>query len=332
MQERAMRATVCSPIAERCSFTDRAHRALLHDAGVQDACMSEHLLRTLADWLSHEPVVLASVVATRGATPRKAGTRMLVSRDAIASTVAGGLAEARVIDAARALLASGRHAETIELTLDGGPQSAGICGGRMQIALRRWQGAADRARAATLAAALAAGRPVELLPQDSGAEQSQTIAPDPRLVIIGGGHCGLALYELARHLEFDLWAFDARAERFADPRWTGVSVLSGDFARLTQALDSERQLLAVLLNRDYLSDIAALAVLAERPPAFLGMMGSRRRIHDVLAALSAVQRAALAALHTPVGIDIGAETPHEIAISILAEIVGWQRGAGGKAG
>jgi xanthine dehydrogenase accessory factor len=65
-------------------------------------------------------------------------------------------------------------------------------------------------------------------------------------------------------------------------------------------------------------------VLAQRPPAFLGMMGSRRRIHEVLAALTPAQRAALGHLRAPVGLDIGAETPAEIAVSILGELLQWR--------
>ena len=75
----------------------------------------------------------------------------------------------------------------------------------------------------------------------------------------------------------------------------------------------------MLLNRDYASDVAALAVLCRKPPAFLGMMGSQRRIAEVRAALPAHAQA-LERLQAPVGLDIEAQSPHEIAVSILAQL------------
>ena len=90
------------------------------------------------------------------------------------------------------------------------------------------------------------------------------------------------------------------------------------------ALDCERPVYAVLLNRDYPSDIATLAVLCQRPPRFVGMMGSQRRIAEVARALPAL-RERLPGLQAPVGLAIGAETPHEIAVSILAQLVAERR-------
>jgi xanthine dehydrogenase accessory factor len=96
--------------------------------------------------------------------------------------------------------------------------------------------------------------------------------------------------------------------------------LSGPIDSLSSALDTRRELFAVLLNRDFQCDVAALRVLCHRPPRFIGMMGSARRIGEVRAALPE-HAATLAGLRAPVGIDIGAQTPHEIAISILAELI-----------
>ena len=285
--------------------------------------MSERVLTRLAALLADGPVVLASVVATRGATPRKRGARMLVTAQASEFSVGGGLAEARVLAAARDLLAAGAGPRQLDIALDGGPDAAGVCGGRMRIALRRWAGADDLARAQALAARVGGGHEVRLAPADSGAEVAASIAPDPRLLIVGGGHCGLALFEAARALDFEPWVFDPRADCFADGRYAGARVLHGDYARLADALDTGRELLAVLLNRDFAADVATLEVLAQKPPAFLGMMGSRRRIRTVLDALPG-QQDALAHLRAPIGLDLGAETPQEIAVSIVAELLQWR--------
>ena len=266
--------------------------------------------------------MLASVLATRGATPRKAGARMLIAATSTDFSIGGGLAEARVIAAARDLLDRGGRDGRVQIDLTGGADSAGVCGGRMELALRRWNAEADAQRAHFMAHRLASGTAVELDAGDVGAPGgATTLEPDPRLLIVGGGHCGLALYELAQTLDFDLWVYDPRPE-YADPAlYPHAQALTGDFGKLKDALDTRRALYVVLLNRDYVSDVASLRVLAGAQFAFLGMMGSRRRIDEVRAALSAEQAQQLAALQAPVGLPIGAQTPHEIAISVLAHLI-----------
>lgn len=284
--------------------------------------MNERLFGRLADWIRHEPVVLASVLATRGATPRKAGARMLIAATSTDFSIGGGLAEARVIAAARDLLDRGGRDGRVQIDLTGGADSAGVCGGRMELALRRWHGEPDAGRVQSIARTLASGAAAELDASDVGAPGgATTIEPDPRLLIVGGGHCGLALYEMARSLDFDLWVYDPRAD-YADPaQYPQAQALTGDFGELKHALDTRRALYVVLLNRDYVSDVATLRVLAGAPFAFLGMMGSRKRIAEVMAALSADEAQQLAALQAPVGLPIGAQTPHEIAISVLAHLI-----------
>ncbi|MGE4070591.1 MAG: XdhC family protein [Lysobacterales bacterium] len=284
--------------------------------------MSERLFGRLAARLRAAPQVLASVLHTRGATPRKAGARMLIGAADSEFSIGGGLAEARVLTAARSLLIDAERAALLTIDLSGGVDSAGICGGQMQIALRRWEGAADLARARAIADDLTAGLEVPLSADDVGDSRGALrIEPDPRLLIVGGGHCGMALYELARHLDFELWLFDPRPE-YADPAlYPGATVRGGDFACLAEAIATRRAFHAVLLNRDFASDVATLRELAGADLAFLGMMGSRKRIGAVLAELSPGQAQQLAQLKAPVGLEIGAQTPHEIAVSILAELI-----------
>lgn len=283
--------------------------------------MNERLFARLAERLGQGAVVLASVLDTRGATPRKGGSRMLVGDSACEYSIGGGLAEARVIEAARALLRDGRHREELQIDLSGQAGAAGICGGHMRIALRRWMGRTDQLRAAFIAQELRAGRQVDLDAHDLGtAGTHDTLRPDARLLIVGGGHCALALHDLARHLDFELWVYDERADCATPASFPAARTLSGDVEILLEALVTPRDLYVVCLNRDYASDVAALRVICRFPPAFLGMMGSRKRIAEVLAALPE-QAEALRTLHAPVGLAIGAQTPHEIAVSILAQLV-----------
>lgn len=281
----------------------------------------ERLFAQLAASLDHETVVLASVLSTRGATPRKRGARMLIAADQCAFSVGGGLAEARVIAAARALLHSGQQQSTVAIDLSGGVDAAGVCGGEMTLGLRRWQGEADALRAHCIADTLADGRCIALTADDLGHDDATDLAhPNPRLLIVGGGHCGIAVYQMARFLDFDLWLFDDRPESAASAPLADATVLHGDFPQIDKALHSERELHAVLLNRDYHADIATLRVLAKRPPAFISMMGSQRRIQQVRDALPELSNV-LSHLTAPVGLAIGAQTPHEIAVSILAQVI-----------
>ncbi len=289
--------------------------------------MNERLFARLAQRLVSEPVVLASVLHTRGATPRKRGARMLIASDGSEFSIAGGLSEAKVIEAARDLLSSeGRQCE-FQADLTGRANAVGVCGGTMRIALRRWCGAQDQARAADIAETLAAGHSIDLRADDLGSEGSgERAQPDPRLLIVGAGHCGLALHDLARHLDFDLWVFDPRPSCFGDGRFAGATCHFGDYQTLTDALATGRIVHAVLLNAGFQADIETLRVLATRPPAFISMMGSRRRINQVRDALPDLADV-LAHLTAPVGLDIGAQTPHEIAVSILAQVIRDQRRA-----
>jgi len=292
--------------------------------------LDESLLQRLSLLLEQGPVIVASVLATRGATPRKGGSRMLIAPEHYEFSVGGGEAEARVITTARALLSNGQDGDEVHVDLSGRPGAAGICGGRMQIALRRWAGPQDLALARSLSRQLSEGHSARLpVTAQSPALIVQTVHPNPRLVIVGAGHCGHALHSLAQTLDFDVWVFDSRPECFSDRHYIGATVLCGSEERLWQALDTQRELYAVLLNRNYAADIAALRVLGQRPLAYLGMMGSKKRIATVRAELGD-NTAQLTPITAPVGLDIGAHTPAEIAVSIAAQLIAVRAGRHGS--
>jgi len=308
--------------------------------------LDERLFGRLSSLLGEEPVVLASVLETRGATPRKGGSRMLITATRSEFSIGGGQAEAQVIEAAHALLAAARgaqpfprsrfspapsrwrvrsgerkpHSADLDIDLTGRPGAAGVCGGSMHIHLRLWQGAGERLQIRQISERLAAGHAVDFAVVDEDPSVVETLLPDARLLILGGGHCGRALYDLARHLDFDLWVQDVRPACFADGEFSDATRVCGALNELERAFTTARPLYAVLLNRDYAADIEALRFLAGRELAFLGMMGSAKRITEVLAALPD-QAGRLATLRAPVGIEIGAQSPHEIAVSILAQLL-----------
>jgi xanthine dehydrogenase accessory factor len=284
--------------------------------------MDERMFARLAERLAREALVLASVIDTRGATPRKRGSRMLVSSCDSEFSIGGGAAEARVIDAARSLLHSGERSAQLAIDLTGHADAAGVCGGTMRLSLRRWD-RHDQERAAEISKSLARGVGVVLSASDIGrADGVDLIAmPDPRLLIVGAGHCGSALYDLATHLDFDLWLFDPRPECLEPRRYPRATLRCGDSRGLVDAFDGNRPVFAVLLNRDFGSDVETLRALDGHRTAFLGMMGSRRRIAQVRAALPELDPEIWTTMHAPIGLPIDAETPHEIAVSILAQLL-----------
>ncbi|MCB1605786.1 MAG: XdhC family protein [Xanthomonadales bacterium] len=289
--------------------------------------MDEALFARLAERLAADPtagVVLASVLQAQGAVPRRRGSRMLITAANSEFSIGGGQLEARVLAVAREMLNGRTASRQLSIDLGGKADSLGVCGGRLLIGLRSWCGRADCERAERIAAQLQSGRSLLLSGAEQGGEASDQceLSPDPRLLIVGAGHCGQALSQAAAALNFEVWVHDSRAEQCAHSAFAGAARVDSSPAMLQQVGDSARPVYAVLLNRDYQADIAALAVLLPQAPHFIGMMGSRRRIQQVL---SAPQLGAFGnlqgKLQAPIGLAIDAHTPEEIAISILAQLI-----------
>lgn len=149
------------------------------------------------------------------------------------------------------------------------------------------------------------------------------------LVIVGGGHIGLALAQIGEIAGFEITVLDDREEFANRDRFPMAEhVIAGDPGSTLEGLPLNGSSYVVMVSRGHLLDEQALRQCVGRGAAFVGMIGSRRRTHIVLQSLLAdgFDREALEAVHTPIGIDIGAETPEEIAVSILAEIILERRG------
>lgn len=285
--------------------------------------VDEALFSRLAEWLADgRDVVLASVVATQGATPRKRGARMLIDAQGSAFSVGGGAMEARVVEMARGMIRERVECADIKIELNGRAGAAGVCGGGMHVALRCWQGEAAWQQARHVAERLAAGESVPVHGETLGLPDGSSLVlqPKARLLIFGAGHCGQALAELAGFVDFEVWLADSRAECFSPHPQHAAVCIDADAANVQAAADTTRALYIVLLNRDYFADVAALRALNGVRYAFLGMMGSRKRIAQVKKSLPDAA-AWLEGMVAPVGIEIGEQTPQEIAVSILAELI-----------
>ena len=152
------------------------------------------------------------------------------------------------------------------------------------------------------------------------------------LVIIGGGHVGKALATIGHLCGFSVEVVDdrpeyANAERFPE----ADRVTCGRFEEVLADYPIDDNTYVVCVTRGHRHDETSLRLVAESAAAYIGMIGSRRRVGAVLQHLveEGVSREAVERVHTPIGIDIGAETPEEIAVSVMAEIIMRRRGGSG---
>jgi xanthine dehydrogenase accessory factor len=148
--------------------------------------------------------------------------------------------------------------------------------------------------------------------------------PRCRLVIVGGGHVGKAVADLASDLEFDVWIVDDRAEYVAESRFPRAERrLSGPIDRILPDLEITPDTYCLIVTRGHSHDQEALFHLADRGARYVGLIGSRRKIKMIFDNLTAegVARESLTKVHAPLGIDIGSQTVPEIAVSICAELI-----------
>jgi xanthine dehydrogenase accessory factor len=153
-----------------------------------------------------------------------------------------------------------------------------------------------------------------------------------RLLVVGGGHVGLAVATLGELCGMSVAVFDDREEFANRERFPMADqVFAGDTAAALDAFGIGGSDYIVLVSRGHQLDELALRHSVGKGAAYVGMIGSRRRTQTVLEHLrdSGVDPAALETVRTPIGLDIGAETPEEIAVSILAEVILTRRGGTG---
>ena len=161
----------------------------------------------------------------------------------------------------------------------------------------------------------------------------EVVEPAATLLVVGGGHVGLAVGQLGAMLGMEVAIIDDR-EDYANPERFPyeANVICGDFDEELERFPISANTYIVLVSRGHQVDELALRAVAERGAGYVGMIGSKRRTRTVLEHLAedGVEREALDRVFTPIGLDIGAETPEEIAVSVLGEIILVRRGGGAQ--
>jgi len=167
----------------------------------------------------------------------------------------------------------------------------------------------------------------EILRLAGGAVFIDPLLPTPRLLICGAGHIALPLARFGLELGYEVTVIDDR-EDFASPsRFPGCRTIAGEFAETLEKLEYGRGAHVVVITRGHVHDVDCLKVVLPKETAYVGLIGSRRRVGFVKKELLAggIGAERVEELHTPIGLAIGAETPAELAISILAEITAVRR-------
>jgi xanthine dehydrogenase accessory factor len=257
--------------------------------------MNQEVFAAVADALERgEAAALVTIVSTTGSTPQRVGAKMLVFGDGrIVGTIGGGCYENDAFGKAREAILN-RRPQLIhyELSDDFAQETGLICGGQMDVYI-------------------------------------EPIEPSPELYVIGAGHVGFHLARVAEEVGFRVHVVDdrekfANAERFP----TAEEIVTEDIPTWLARTALPAHAYVVIVTRGHTNDLEALRALAPRELRYLGLIGSRAKVARIYEELTAHQMPAhaLTNVHAPIGLDIGAVTPQEIAVSILAELIAVKHG------
>jgi xanthine dehydrogenase accessory factor len=239
-----------------------------------------------------ERAALATVVRVEGSAPREVGAKMVVHADGqTEGTIGGGKMEALVTQAAVEAIAAGAprmvHYDLREVDAN----DPGICGGAVDVYI-------------------------------------DVAVPSPTLLLIGAGHVAMPVAEVAHMCGFRVVVVDDRADMASVERFPHAQHVVADIVESVREYPITPQTYVVIVTRGHALDEEALREAIGRPAAYIGMIGSRRKVHTIFEHLRGekVDEALIERVYSPVGMDIGSETPAEIAVSIVGEMIAVRRG------
>jgi xanthine dehydrogenase accessory factor len=263
---------------------------------------------------------------------------LLVGDGRTVGTLGGGCVEAEVRQQAIKLL----HARlskllTFKLDHDYGWDDGLICGGSMDIFVQTLASCGDAEPFRAALDAMSRGEPasLEIAYEVEGTPKNfrETIDPPAKLLIVGAGHVGQALAALATPLGFGISVLDDRSDCASAERFPSADRRVADIESSLRDWPIDAQTYVVIVTRGHRHDGRALAAVIDSPAKYLGLIGSKRKVktifEDLLAQGVSLER--LLRVHAPIGLEIGAVTVPEIAVSIAAELVAVRRGRDGVA-
>ena len=238
---------------------------------------------------------LVTIVSASGSTPREEGTKMLVRPDgSILGTIGGGSLEAQVIEEAVKVTKQGKPKRLhMSLSAKEAEEAGMICGGELEVFI-------------------------------------EPILTPPRLYLFGGGHVSLPLAKMGKLIGFEIAVIDDRAEFANADRFPGAEILfADDFTKAFPRLKIDKSSYLVIITRGHQHDELVLEWAVTTPAKYIGMIGSQTKVKAIFSHLlkKGISQEELDRVHTPIGLEIGAQTPEEIAVSILAEIIKVRRSA-----
>ncbi len=243
-----------------------------------------------------ERIAIATVIKTVGAAPCGVGSKILVHADGqYTGSFAGQVTDGKVVEEGLRAIREGRTYLThIHLDPDQG-EAVGSCGATLEVFF-------------------------------------EVLRPEPRLIIVGAGYVAQALTRLAAHLDFHTIVIDDRRD-LADPQIfaDSVQLTFGAIPQTIRELVPDESSWVVIVTRGHSLDKDALQAALESQAAYIGMIGSPGKVRRIFKDLlkEGFSRERLAQIHAPIGLDLGAETPDEIALSIAAEMVMLRKKASG---
>ncbi len=255
----------------------------------------EVYLHLAKDVEQDRPVAFCTVVWTRGSVPRRPGSKMLVYPDgSFEGTVGGGELEYRVRQAALEALQDGRPRYLTYNMVDPQRGDPGVCGGEVHVYI-------------------------------------EPVLPPPTLVVVGAGHVGKAVVHLARWLGWRVVLYDQREEWCNPEKIPGAHrYIVAPPQKLRRHLEVDHRTFFVLVTPGTQVDVEILPEILATPAPYVGVIGSRRRWATTRRTLmedKGLPEEVVDRVVSPIGLEIGAETPEEIALSIMAQVVGVFRGA-----
>ena len=257
--------------------------------------MNQEVFAAVADALERgELAALVTIVSTTGSTPQRVGAKMLVFPDGrLVGTIGGGCYENDAFGKARESIRS-RKPQLVHYELDDDfAQETGlVCGGQMSVYI-------------------------------------EPLEPSPELYVIGAGHVGACLANMAHEAGFQVHLIDDR-EKFANrERFPNLTeVVTEDIPAWIERTALPAHAYTVIVTRGHTNDLDALRALAPRELRYLGLIGSKAKVARITDQLlsEGMDPALLTHVNAPIGLDIGAVSPQEIAISILAELIAVKHG------